>query len=183
MHETDMFIQADQLFESYVTQVEDDQWDAPVPSTPDWTIRELVNHVAQNNLATISAITGGQATDDEDVLGEHEIDAWSAAAQTAEEAAASIDDYDVTIETPLGSMTVSDFLKLQTVDRTIHAWDLASALGFEYDIEPNLAEITYEYGQKFAPKVRAAGAFGEEIAVGGEATPMEKLLALSGRED
>jgi uncharacterized protein (TIGR03086 family) len=183
MEETDMFIQADQFFESILTQVEDDQWDAPVPTAPDWNVRELVNHVARNNLEVIATVTDGRPSREDDVLGEEPIEAWSAAAQTAEEAVESIDDYDKTIDLPIGSFTLTDFLKLHTIDRTIHAWDLANALGTDVEVEPALAEKAYHYAQKFADKVRDIGEYGEEVAVGGNATAMEKLLALSGRQD
>jgi hypothetical protein len=69
-----------------------------------------------------------------------------------------------------------------TVDRTIHTWDLAKAIDENTSLEPKITKAAYEWVQPFTDILYKAGEFGEAIAVAGDATDQERLLAITGRE-
>ncbi|MFI0862460.1 TIGR03086 family metal-binding protein [Streptomyces smyrnaeus] len=67
-------------------------------------------------------------------------------------------------------------------DLVIHGWDLARATGQDYRPDPAaLGEVGPEF-EEMAPMARKAGVFGEEIPPPPEATPLERLLMLTGRD-
>ncbi|MEO7617586.1 MAG: TIGR03086 family metal-binding protein [Candidatus Saccharibacteria bacterium] len=181
MREKELFIEANQMFESVFALIKDEQWGEMVPSAPDWTVHELVEHVIQNNLAT-AAILSGQASE-ENIESDDDITVtWSRSAQLAESAAAKVGDGAEKIQGPLGEMTKNSFLRLMTVDRTVHTWDLAKAIDEDTTLNPEVAKAAYEWVQLFATTLYKAGEFGEAISVAGDATDQERLLTMTGRE-
>jgi uncharacterized protein (TIGR03086 family) len=169
MRETEMFIRANQAFSDIVVQIEDDQWGEMVPSTPDWTIRELVNHVAHNNLC----ITEGKSLgteDGSDALGDDPIETWSEIAEAAEEIAEYADS------------SKAQFYGAQTSDRLLHLWDLSGALGLNQTMNPKLAEFVYDFMLPNIDAISASGAFGPAINVSDDASVEAKLLGLTGRD-
>ena len=181
MRETEIFIEADQMFESYFALVKDEQWNTIVPSASDWTVRDVVDHVIENNLATAAILNGQPAPDKE--VSEADLDvAWSESAQVAELAASEVKNGSDTVEGPLGPISKQSFLRLMTIDRTIHSWDLAKAIGADTILNPEIATAAYEWAPHFAPRLFEAGEFGEPLAVAGDATAQERLLAMTGRE-
>ena len=180
MREKELFIEANQMFESTFALVNDEQWNDIVPSTSEWTVRRLVEHVIQNNLATASILNG--FTSDEASKTDDDMNVtWSRSAQSAEAAASKVSDGDEKVQGPLGEMSKSSFLRLMTVDRTVHTWDLAKAINANIDINPEIAQAAYQWAQPFATTLYEAGEFGEAIRIGGDAPNLDRLLALTGR--
>jgi uncharacterized protein (TIGR03086 family) len=67
-------------------------------------------------------------------------------------------------------------------DLTVHAWDLARATGQDFSpYEPSLPVLN-EGWEALAPMGRKMNVFGEPFPVSEEASPFERLLALSGRD-
>lgn len=181
MREKELFIQANQMFESYFALIKDEQWNTIVPSASDWTVRKLVDHVIENNLATAAILTGQPAPDHAEVDENSDV-AWSESAQVAEAAASGIKNAFDTVEGPLGPISKQSFLRLMTIDRTVHSWDLAKAIGADTILNREIAQAAYEWAPHFAPQLFEAGEFGEPLAVAGDATAQERLLAMTGRE-
>ncbi|HYF45354.1 MAG TPA: hypothetical protein VD926_04025, partial [Acidimicrobiales bacterium] len=67
----------------------------------------------------------------------------------------------------------------------VHGWDLARALGRRYEAtDPELAAVIGFYGE-FPDEARSTepdAAFGPVVDVGGDASPLDRALALSGRD-
>lgn len=182
MREKEMFIEANQMFESYFALISDDQWEQIVPSASDWTVHKLVSHVIENNIATAAILSGTspepsahQTSKDFDV-------AWTESAQAAELSVSLLRNGEQKVMGPLGEMSANSFIQLMTVDRTVHAWDLAKAIHADTKLIPEVAAAAYEWVQAFAPTLYEAGEFGEPLAVAGDATSQERLLAITGRE-
>ena len=67
----------------------------------------------------------------------------------------------------------------------VHGWDVASALGQPYDVEPELVEAARSFLAMFASPDAPAGpdvAFGPSREVPGDAPSLDHVLALAGRD-
>jgi uncharacterized protein (TIGR03086 family) len=67
-------------------------------------------------------------------------------------------------------------------DLVLHGWDLAAATGRPYDPDPDAVAMTGEFLGAFAGSGRAQGLFGEPVPVAGDAPPLARAVALSGRD-
>jgi uncharacterized protein (TIGR03086 family) len=74
---------------------------------------------------------------------------------------------------------------LALLDLTVHAWDLARATDQEYRLndatDPVLDQVTATVGE-MAPTARAMGMFGTPVRVPDTASPLDRLLAETGRD-
>ncbi|MEV0847563.1 TIGR03086 family metal-binding protein [Streptomyces sp. NPDC049954] len=71
---------------------------------------------------------------------------------------------------------------LALVDLTVHAWDLARATGQGFAPDPVGVEVLHAFMARMGPTGRKMGAFGEPVTVPAEASPMDRLLARTGRD-
>ncbi len=176
MRQAEIFIQADQLFNDYVTQI-DAKWNTMVPSTPEWSVEQLVSHVTSNNEALTTLLGGSPVTAEGDIETH-----WTQSAETAEAAANEQNDPTVMVAAAAGPSSVGDTLLTNAADRTLHSWDLAHAIGANESIEPGLIQAIYDFLAPKAEQARAAGVFGPAVTVGADATLQQRLLALTGRD-
>ena len=87
-------------------------------------------------------------------------------------------------ETPFASSTFPAQLAgmITIMELTVHGWDLATATGQPFTADDDvIATVTAVVGQ-IADVARANGSFGPEIEPAADATPLERLLALTGRK-
>jgi uncharacterized protein (TIGR03086 family) len=66
-------------------------------------------------------------------------------------------------------------------DLVIHGWDLARATDQPYECPPEVAEPVRAFIERMAPTGRGYGIFAAEVDVPADATPLDRALALSGR--
>ncbi len=89
---------------------------------------------------------------------------------------------DRTITTPGGPMPGHVFARLVAFDGIVHGWDLATSTGQPWSLPDDLvAEIDAFAHQALTPEMRDGDAWAAEQEVGPRATPMERLVAFSGR--
>lgn len=89
---------------------------------------------------------------------------------------------DRTIETPGGPMPGNVFARLVAFDGTVHGWDLASSTGQAWDLPDDLvAEVDGFARQAITPDMRDGDAFAGEQQASADASPIERLVAFSGR--
>lgn len=84
---------------------------------------------------------------------------------------------DRVVEHPLGLIGARRFLRFRIFDCALHAWDLATAIGADATLHPDLVDATLRI-------IRAEPAgmgFGIVPTTAVAGTPQEQLLALSGR--
>lgn len=67
-------------------------------------------------------------------------------------------------------------------DLTVHAWDLARATGQEFTPDPAVVDEIGPALAQMAPMARQGGVFGEPVEVGDDASPFDRVLALTGRD-
>ena len=161
------------------------QWHLPTPNEA-WNVRDLVQHLVSEELWALPLLGGATLEEvgdrfEGDLLGEDPKAAWETAAQGAIEALPLDFDLSRTVHVSFGTISAEEYVGQLTLDHTIHAWDLARAIGADEHLDPELVEFAYA---ALAPQVeqwRAAGVFGPRVDVPPDADRQSQLLALTGR--
>lgn len=181
-----LFRKAVDEFGRRVEAVEAAQWPAPTPDT-EWDVRALVNHLVVECLWAPPLLEGLTLADvgdrfDGDQLGDDPQAVWRAAAAGAVHAVGADGALERTVHVSFGEIPGREYVSQLVCDHTIHAWDLARAIGTDERLDPELVEFAYAY---LAPQVdgwRSAGVFGPEVGVPVGADRQSALLALTGRQ-
>jgi uncharacterized protein (TIGR03086 family) len=159
------------------------EWDLPTPCD-EWSVRDLVNHVAYGDL-WVRPLLEGKTLDEVgdrfegDVLGDDPVAGYERAANDAV-LAASQADLGGKVHTSGGVIDVTEYLAQRVMDNLVHAWDLARAIGANEDFDPELVRFVLDMVEPHGGG--PPGMFDEPVHVeddGGD--EMTKLLALLGR--
>lgn len=86
------------------------------------------------------------------------------------------------VDTFRGKQEVDQFIGFNVADTTIHAWDLARALGVDDRLDPGLVERTTALIAPMADKMRNPMVFADEVPVPTGADAQTKLLGIVGRK-
>lgn len=172
-------------FGSIVVAIRPDQWHLPTPCA-DWNVHELVNHVTGEDLWTaplLEGLTIAEVGDkfDGDVLGDDPVAAWTGACTEALVAAASPGATDVTTHLSFGDFPGSEYLWQLAADHLIHGWDLASAVGADTTLAPELVTAISAWFSPMEQAYRSAGVTGTRPPLADDADPQTTLLAMFGR--
>lgn len=161
-----------------------DQWDRPTPCR-EWSVRDLANHVAGEDLWTTPLLRGstiGEVGDrfDGDVLGE---DAQGSALRAADEAtdsvAATLPQHGI-VHLSYGDESMDEYVLQLAADHLVHSWDMAAAIGCDPRLDPELvAEVSAWFASR-EELYRSAGMIAPRIALTGD--PQHDLLAQFGRD-
>ncbi|HEV7647936.1 MAG TPA: TIGR03086 family metal-binding protein [Actinophytocola sp.] len=172
-----------------VRNVKPDQLDARTPC-PDWDVRTLVNHLMfwsafRSELAARKqqAPADDPITEETDFTARHD---WpeAFATQLDKAVAAWGEPGAAEGETGLagGSMPARMIGMMMVGELVVHGWDLARATGQRIDTDPVVLEAVHEMTAAMGEQGRKMGAFGEEVAVPGDAPMLDQLLGRSGRD-
>ena len=181
----DLYGRSMEHFGSLLRSVTDEQWTTPTPC-PDWSVRELANHVIGEN-RWVPPLMEGQTIDevgsalDGDLLGDDPIGEWDSAAKAALSAVDDPGALQRIVHLSFGDFPGRMYIGQVLSDHVIHAWDLARAIGADEKLPPELVRFTYD---ELVPQFdlwRQAGAFGDKVEVPEEADLQTKLLAEAGR--
>lgn len=151
----DRFVRAARGFELVLREVEAAQWDWPTPCT-EWTVRQLVNHMARGNLNYAGLAAGGTATEflrlrDADALGADPVAGYLDSVATCARAFADPVVSQRILDYPLGRVPGRQALAVRTTDSVVHTWDLARAIGADDTLDPDLVTwITSEFDAIYA---------------------------------
>jgi uncharacterized protein (TIGR03086 family) len=172
-------------FGQLVQQVTDEQWDKSTPCE-DWSVRELVNHVAGENCWTPPLLAGQTIADvggqfDGDVLGTDPGAAWKTGAAEAITAVHEPGAMDRTVHLSFGDFPGHEYTMQLFADVLIHGWDLARAIGGDERLDPELVTALAVWFSGVADVYRAGGAVAPRPAVPEDADAQTKLLAEFGR--
>lgn len=147
-----------------VAQVGDDQWAAPTPC-PDWTVRELVDHVAWWQGQTTGQLDAPDAI--ATPLGDDPGAAWTAIQGALVAAVDAEGALDQLMASPFWPEPVpfSEGLMLPTIDLMYHAWDLARAIGADDTLPEATAAACHEVMLPYDDAIRAStGAYPDGYA-------------------
>jgi uncharacterized protein (TIGR03086 family) len=164
-----------------------DDLDAPTPCEG-WSVRDLLNHVVGGNRMSVVLLEGGSRDDavaifGDDLLGDDYLVAYEDSIADSRAAFAEESALTRTVHHPMGDLPATQLLQFRTGDLTLHAWDLARAIGADETLDPGLAEFVLEGMLPMKAVIGAVGVFGEgpSGAVDDDAPVQRRLLDLTGR--
>lgn len=168
-------------------QVGAEAWDAPTPCDG-WTVRELVAHVIGGNRMGALLLAGGTRDEAIAALAGADLPDDPAAAFEAGAAAqlAAFEEpgaLDRVCAHPMGDLPGAEILGFRIGDLTVHAWDLARALGVDEALDAALVALVWERLEPMAPVLGSIGVFGEGQSgqVGADAPVQARVLDAMGR--
>ncbi|MFW6034092.1 MAG: TIGR03086 family metal-binding protein [bacterium] len=181
-----LFRQALDEFGDRVVAVPAGAWDRPTPC-PEWTVRDLVHHVVEEELWAAAALAGETAAEigdrfAGDLLGDDPVEAWQRAAAGVRPMLSDDAVLNVTVELPGGKVTATDFLYEMFADHLIHSWDLARAAGGAEALDSALVAACAEWFDTVEDSWRAEGAIGPPAPTPPGAGPTAALVARFGRD-
>ena len=158
-------------------------WGASTPAT-EWTVRDLVSHVIKEQqwvpylLAGSSIVTAHKELEPlrDDLSAEWRL--YSFAAATAWDAAPR----DTMVRLSYDTVTMEEFLREQVADVTIHAWDLARAIGASEALDSELVEAVWTVFEPQQDTLAASGLFKSRVPIPDDAPIQSRLLAVTGRD-
>ena len=159
-------------------------WNAPTPDT-EWNVRDLVLHVVQEQQwvpQLLAGLTIPQAKRHLARLGDDLRAEWrlySLAATAAWDGARA----DALVALSYDTVTVADYLREQTSDVAIHAWDLARATGADETLDPTLVEAVWTVFEPQKATLVASGLYASPVELPDDAPLQSRLLAITGRDD
>lgn len=195
MTEPEVFTLADRTLNGVVARIRDDQWDMPMPAdfarraadhTP--TLREIVNYHAYDDawvpdmLAGQTMAEAGPDRFDGDLLGEDPRGNFAAIVEKACTAAESLDDLDRTVHCSFGDFTAREYLWQANYFRGLRAHDIAKVIGVDPVLPGALVAGVWEEISPHAEEWRAIGVFPAAVAVPDDASLLDRLLGLTGRQ-
>jgi uncharacterized protein (TIGR03086 family) len=172
-------------FDRRVRAVRPEQWHNPTPCTG-WDVRALVNHVVVEQLWAPLLLDGATVEDvgdrfDGDQLGDDPVVAWVSAAAAAREAFAAPGALRRFVELSYGRRPAEGYCQEMTLDLTVHAWDLARGIQTDERLDGELVSDVLAFIEPQVEQLAGTGMFAPPVAVGDDADPQTRLLALLGR--
>lgn len=173
-------------FDGVVHQIEGHQWDAPTPCS-EWTVRDLVNHLVYEQLWVPWLLRGATLEEvgdrfEGDMVGSDPIAAWEGAAEAARAAwmmPGAAERKDVHVST--GLISAEEYGWQMVLDLAVHGWDLARAIDVSHPIEDELAGELYRQAAPEVDAWQSYGIFAPVVPVADDADPVDRLVALLGR--
>ncbi|SDD31268.1 TIGR03086 family metal-binding protein [Actinokineospora iranica] len=156
----------------------DEQLDVPTPCT-EWAVREVIAHMVDNHVNFLRKLAGEAPA----LSGDPRVDFRETAA-----ALAALADNDEVLaapyEMPIGTVNGRIALSIHFNDTLVHGWDIGTAVGVDVRLDEDLVEAALGFISTWpdTPEVWGPGkAFSARLPVADDASPQERLLALTGR--
>jgi uncharacterized protein (TIGR03086 family) len=173
------------LTELVVARVDDDRLDAPTPCA-EWTLRDLLVHMAGNNNGFADAADGRPA--DPDVwtgrtLGADVVGEYLKSAERVHAAFAAPDVLDRMFDVHgFGTYRASVAIGMHFVDYLTHGWDVARAIGDPIELDADLCDDVLTMGKRWPQGSWGPGApFAEQVPVPADASAQDRMLGFLGR--
>ena len=153
-----------------------------------WTVRDLLTHVIAGSTMSAAVLTG--ATRDEAVaivasttLDDDFVSQYRAAIAAQAAAFADPANLERVVAHPAMDMPGAQLAGFRVGDLTVHAWDLARAIGGDEQLDDAAVEVVWTNIQPMLPMMGAVGVFGEGPSgtIADDAPLQTRLLDLSGR--
>jgi uncharacterized protein (TIGR03086 family) len=152
-----------------------------------WSVADLLTHVARGSDMAVALVLGA-TTEEASAFFQQEapadpVDACRESLDAQLVALHDENDRDKIVHHPMGDIPVSQLMNFRIGDLTLHAWDLARAIGADEELPVPLVEQVYRVLQPLETVIGQIGVFGEGPSgeVGADASTQVKLLDLTGR--
>ncbi|SES10232.1 TIGR03086 family metal-binding protein [Actinokineospora terrae] len=156
----------------------DEQLAATTPC-PQWRVRDVVAHMVDNRTQLLTNLTGSAPEPEDDVR---------AGFRTATEALTAAVADDTVLTTPYKLLDVeynaAVALFVNFADTLVHGWDIGTAIGRDVRLPEDLVHAALKGISRWPEDGTIwgkEGLFSEKLPVPEDASPQEKLLAITGR--
>lgn len=158
-----------------------EQLDRPTPCAA-FTVAGVLEHMVQGASAFAPAFRGEASPEGAIPSAGPVRERWAAAMAELGAALGTAGSQERTVASPFGDVPGATFARYLAFDGLVHAWDLASATGRTVDVPDAIVEDIDAFARTLiAPEMRDGDAFAAEAPVPAGATPLERLVAFSGR--
>ncbi|MCK0112746.1 TIGR03086 family metal-binding protein [Ornithinimicrobium sp. F0845] len=160
------------------------EWSRPTPCEG-WNVRDLLNHLTSEHLWAPHLLRGETLEQvgsryDGDVLGKDPVGAWRRAISASVLAWGQADP-DGTVHTSVGRTPLVEYASQMLVDLTVHAWDLARAVGVRPHLVADAVEECLAYEKPRVGAGEVPGIFAAPVPTESESR-VDQLVALLGRD-
>ncbi|MDQ1435509.1 MAG: hypothetical protein QOF59_2325 [Actinomycetota bacterium] len=168
-----------------VANVKPEQMSSSTPCA-DWDVRSLMSHFV-GGAGMFAAAFSGQELDIDpeapmpDLVGDDPLGAFDGAIGLFSESVDKPGAIDRMVTLPFGTLPGPMVLELLKFDLLVHCWDLATATGQPFDPPADTVEQSLQTAQMMISPALRGGPFADEVTVRGSATPIERLVAFTGR--
>ncbi len=153
-----------------------DDLDAETPC-PEWRVRDLMNHMLDTQGYFAGAARGEEVSPPAPTPPSLLTDDPSADFERAANEVVDAYSQEGVIE------KTGPALGIAFSDQLLHGWDLARATKQDATMPEGLAQAAYDHIHGRFTDEQRQGVFAPEIPVGDDATPQQRLLAYTGRDD
>lgn len=189
-----MFLAAQKAFGDRVHAIGDDQWHQPTPDS-EWDVAQLVDHLIDENRwvpplvhghdmdSATKIVEAGRSLPADGGVGANLAKEWDEASVACADAFKEDGALDRTAQLSRGPTPVRDYIGEMIFDHLVHAWDLGTAIGYSGDPLPaDAVEAVYGMASGMKDMLAASGLFHESVDVPDDASTLDKLIGLTGRD-
>jgi uncharacterized protein (TIGR03086 family) len=182
MHAPDQLDALMPLLQEIVAQISADQLDDPTPCAH-FTVAGVLEHMIAGAAAFAPAFRGEPVPPADSSGADDVTDRWRRAMSDLQDAVHSDGALDRTIAAPFGDVPGAAFACFVVFDGLVHGWDLATATAQPYAPPDSLVrEVDDFVRQVLTPAMRDGDTFAAEASAPADASPLERLVAFSGRQ-
>lgn len=160
-----------------VAGISPDQLDRPTPCA-NFTVRGVLEHMIGGATAFAAAYRGEEAPapDISDPL-----HGFGPALDDLAAAISAPGAIDRTVAAPFGSVPGETFARFVVLDGLVHGWDMATATGQPYEPPDELVAAVDAFAHQALDPLRDGQTFGDAVEPADGASPIERLVAYTGR--
>lgn len=167
--------------EAVIAGVKPDQLGDPTPC-PEWTVRQLINHLVGGTAAFIAMMSGTGPVDRQaDHLGTDPARAFRSTVDRLRSLFAAPGALEREVASPFGHRPASILVHMRVAEMMVHGWDVARATGQPTDLDPELAGVVLESFRSLRASGAGGDMFGPPQPAPEGATVADQLAALTGR--
>lgn len=169
-----------------VDAISSDDWTKPTPDT-EWDVSDLVKHLVDEHLWMPPLLgghdveTAGKIVEGSTSSGSPAVD-WTAASAASLQAVREPGALERTVSLSRGPTPAEQYVTEMIIDLTIHSWDLGKALGVDNQLPDDLVAFTHRIVDDVKEMLAGSGMFASPVEIGDDASPQDKLIALTGRD-
>jgi uncharacterized protein (TIGR03086 family) len=162
-----------------------ENWAAPT-TRPGWDVRDLVNHVVNEERWATELFAGATITEighglDGDLLGDDPVATVVRAGAAALAAVQTAGAVEGVVQLSSGEHPGREYTMQLAADHLIHTWDLARAVGADETLDADAVVAVLDWFEGTEALYREMGVIGPRIEVEAGAEPQELLLGRFGR--
>lgn len=171
------------LLERLVEKIDVDQLDATTPCA-NFTVAGVMEHMIGGCVMFCPAFRGAPGASSYAAGADRALhDRWRLAMADLLDAVHADGAQERMINSPMGEVPGGAFARFVVFDGLVHGYDLATATGQDYSPPDELvAEVDAFARQALQPAMRDGDTFAAETEAPAGATPLERLVAFSGRQ-